>query len=238
MTETGTDGGMHLFDITGPIEDGMWYARSFYPPTVVRDLPPQPWPSGEGSVYGQYISFGSQAGTNMATGAHLYEGRPDIASISLERLLVPAVIARVTAAAHQRIHLSDVAGALRRSGVAPTRGGALLIATGWDRHWNEPWFLDASPGMAYDLVRWAVDQQLSILGTDFPAWDAHGSENFWPEFYASDVLPLAPLVNVNAVPAVEAELIALPLKIRHSVGSPCRAILRVAGNADTPDPVL
>jgi len=218
---------MHLIEISGQIEHGMWHYAPFYPAVTVEEIPPLEWPKGKGKVYGQKITFGAQSGTYIATGAHIYSDKPTIADIPLERFITNAVIARVDVKPRGRVTLEMVSLALEMAREEVREGEALLIATGWDRYWNQTNFLTDSPGLSKDLVSWAVKRKLGILGSDLPVWDAKWEEDFWPELYGSDTLVLAPLVNLTKVPVSRAHLCALPLKIKGACGSPCRAFLQL-----------
>ncbi len=216
-----------LVEVSGLLESGMWYYDWFYPPVVVEELTPLPWKDGKGKTYGQKVSFGCQSGTYIATGAHAFKNKPYISDIPLERFVIEAVIARVDAAPNEYITLEKVESALKKTGEEPTRGEAFLIATGWDRYWNKPNYISKSPGLKYDLVKWGLDKKIGIFGADIPTFDRAGKENIWSEFYSSDTLLLAPLVNLTKTNVTRAKLVALPLKIMKSCGSPCRAFLQV-----------
>jgi arylformamidase len=216
-----------LLEVSGPLETGMWYYHWFYPPVVVEELPPMAWKDGKGKTYGQKVSFGCQSGTYLATGAHAYKDKPDISEVPLERFVVDAVIARVEAAPNEYVTLEKVKDALRESGEMPAEGEAFLIATGWDRFWNKENYISESPGLKHDLVRWIIDRKVGILGGDIPSFDRDGRENFFPEFFATDTLLLAPLVRLTDAGVSRAKLTALPLKIEKSCASPCRAFLEL-----------
>jgi len=226
-----------LLEVSGPLRTGMWYYDWFYPPVVVEELAPMPWKDGKGKTYGQKVSFGCQSGTYLATGAHTYKDKPTISEIPLESFMVDAVIARVEAAPNEYITLEKVKDALKESGEMPSTGEALLIATGWDRYWNKKNYISESPGLKYDLVKWVLDMKLGILGADMPSFDRDGRENFFPEFFASDTLLLAPLVNLTRAKVARAKLTALPLKIEKSCASPCRAFLELGKRAERVSPV-
>jgi arylformamidase len=218
---------MKLIDISGVMEEGMWYYEVLYPPVQVEELDPLDWPDGDGKIYGQKIVFGSQSGTHMATGAHIYADGPDIASIPIERCVAPAVIAEVEVEASQPILLGQVRDSLKVRDVEPGPGDALIVATGWDEHWNTDRYLDESPRLSRELVDWAIDSGFSFLASDIPLYDTYWEEGFWPRLYASDTLVLAPLVDVKGLDVTRARLIATPIKIKGSCGSPCRAFLEV-----------
>ena len=216
-----------LLEVSGPLETGMWYYDWFYPPVVVEELAPMLWKDGKGKTYGQKVSFGCQSGTYLATGAHAYRDKPNISDVPLERFMVDAVIARVEAAPNEYITLEKVEKALHESGETPSEGEALLIATGWDRYWNKSNYISESPGLKYDLVKWALERKVGILGADIPSFDRDGRENFFAEFFATDTLLLAPLINLAEAAVSRAKLTALPLKIEKSCASPCRAFLEL-----------
>ncbi|MDA4114860.1 MAG: cyclase family protein [Thaumarchaeota archaeon] len=216
-----------LLEVSGPLETGMRYYDWFYPPVVVEELEPMAWKDGKGKTYGQKVSFGCQSGTYLATGAHAYKDRPNISEVPLERFIVDAVIVRVEVAPREYITLEKVEDALMESGEMPSEDEALLIATGWDRYWNKENYISQSPGLKYELVRWAIDRKVGILGSDIPSFDRDGRENFFPEFFATDTLLLAPLVNLTSAGVSRARLTALPLKIAKSCASPCRAFLEL-----------
>ena len=54
--------------------------------------------------------------------------------------------------------------------------------------------------------------------------DLKEKPSFFPMFFRSDALLLAPLVNLAQVPVPRVNLVVLPLRIRGACASPCRAI--------------
>ena len=77
-------------------------------------------------------------------------------------------------------------------------------------------------------MKYLVDKKPFLLGTDFPRWESfENPQNLFPLFYESDVLMLAPLVNLETIPANRAKLTALPLNIPGTSCIPCRAVVSV-----------
>jgi arylformamidase len=218
---------MRLIDISGVMEEGMWYYEVLYPPVEVRELDPLEWPDGGGKIYGQAITFGSQSGTHVATGAHIYADGRDVASIPIERCVAPAVISEVDVGPSEPITLEQVQGSLKERGIEVTAGDALIVATGWDDHWNTDRYLEESPRLSRELVDWAIDNEMSYIASDIPLFDTYWEEGFWPRLYASETLVLAPLVGIKGLDVTRARLVATPIKIKGSCGSPCRAFLEI-----------
>jgi kynurenine formamidase len=107
-------------------------------------------------------------------------------------------------------------------------GDAILVGTGWGKYWMDPCYLDASPYFTYDAMKYLMEKKPFLLGTDFPRWESfENPQNLFPLFYESDVLMLAPLVNLETIPANRAKLTALPLNIPGTSCIPCRAVVSV-----------
>jgi kynurenine formamidase len=105
-------------------------------------------------------------------------------------------------------------------------GDAVLVGTGWGKHWMEPHYLDASPYFTYEAMEYLVNKKPFLLGTDFPRWESfEHPQNLFPLFYAGDILMLAPLVNLENIPSTRVRLTALPLNIPGTSCIPCRAVI-------------
>lgn len=75
------------------------------------------------------------------------------------------------------VTMSDVRQALGRQGMSNFRfmpGDAVLIRTGWERHWEDPpKFNDGCPGIGMEVARWiAEDVQAGVTGFDTWPGDA------------------------------------------------------------------
>jgi kynurenine formamidase len=102
----------------------------------------------------------------------------------------------------------------------------LLIGTGWDAHWHATDFLQDPPHFTGEAIEWILTQQVGLLGCDSPLWDGrHDPQHFFPRFFQTDTLLLAPLVNLGAVRLPRVRLITLPLKVRGVCAAPCRAVV-------------
>ena len=107
-------------------------------------------------------------------------------------------------------------------------GDAILVGTGWGKHWMEPCYLDASPYFTYDAMKYLVEKKPFLLGTDFARWENFETpQNLFPLFYAGDILMLAPVVNLEQISAACGKLTALPLNIPGTSCIPCRAVVTV-----------
>jgi len=103
---------------------------------------------------------------------------------------------------------------------------AILVGTGWGKYWREKFYLDKSPYFTYEAMEWLVSKKPFLLGTDFPRWEnLDKPEGFFKDFYAADILMLAPCINLEKITRQQVKLTALPLNIPGTSSIPCRAVV-------------
>lgn len=215
---------MPIIDISGPIEDNMWSYGDPYPAPRIEQIPPPDWL--DYPVYSQTISMAVQSGTYLETAAHMDQSRMPIDQLPLERCyMINAVSLWIPREANQPIRIADLEQALQESSIELKPGDALLVGTGWDKQWNAPNFVTDPPYFLAETIDLVLDHQLALLGSDTPRYDSpHDPQNFFPKFFQSDILLLAPLVNLGKVGTARGKLTALPLKIQEACASPVRAL--------------
>jgi kynurenine formamidase len=215
---------MTFIDLTGTIETGMWH----YAPIPPVEIEPLTSIEADGTeAHG--FRLATITGTYLETAAHHFHGQPTIDEIPPERFICEAVIVRLTEKqAATPITEDELQHAA--ADIAIREGEAMLLNTGWARMWNAPNYVDDSPYLTMDAMRWIVSHRISILGGDMPCFDnPRGGVGVNNVLFESGALILAPLVNLNAVPQghVGVKLMAFPLKIKGVCGTPCRAIVEI-----------
>lgn len=215
---------MRIIDISGSIENGMWHYADPYPAPSISEIPPPEWL--DYPVYSQTVSMAVQTATYLETGAHMYRDVISIDQLPLERCHgIDALMLWIPKGADQAITVADLESALAKSGEQFHAGDALLIGTGWDRHWTLPDYLTNPPYFLAESIDWVLDHKASLLGGDTPRYDSpNNPQNFFPRFFKQDILLLAPLINLHQVQKTRAKLTALPLKIKGACASPVRAL--------------
>lgn len=211
---------MALIDLSGTLEPGMWHYAGI-PPVEIEQVTSIEADGSEAHSF----RLSTISGTYLETAAHHFHGRPTIDQVPPERFICDAVILRVAEKGPaEAVTVEDLQ---RAAGDVEIRSGdALLIATGWDRMWNAPNFVDDSPYLTMEAMRWIVSHGISILGGDMPCFDnprtGVGVNNV---LFESGALILAPLVNLKAVTQPRVKLMAFPLKIKGVCGAPCRVLV-------------
>jgi kynurenine formamidase len=108
------------------------------------------------------ISMVANTGTYLDTPFHRFADGADLAAAPLERMVdVPAVVVHLAGADVRRID---------RSALQPheVEGRAVLVHTGWDRHWATDGYGSAerAPFLTEDAATWLVDRGASLVGID------------------------------------------------------------------------
>ena len=211
---------MALIDLTGTIEPGMWH-YAHVPAVEIEQVASIEADGSEAHTF----RLATISGTYLETAAHYFHGQPTIDQVPPERFIGDAVVLRVgEKGPAQPVTIQDLQRAA--DGLEIRRGDALLVATGWDRMWNAPGFVEDSPYLTMDAMRWIVVHGISILGGDMPCFDnPRQGTGVNGVLFESGALILAPLVNLGAVTQPRVRLMAFPLKIKGVCGAPCRVIV-------------
>src|SRR5918999_6074147 len=103
------------------------------------------------------IDMCANTGTYLVTPFHRYQDGDDLAAVPLDRL---ADLNGVTI---------DATGAIDRAQLAfrDVRGKAVLIRTGWDRHWGTDAYFQGDPWLSTATLDLLIEGGATLLGVDF-----------------------------------------------------------------------
>jgi arylformamidase len=176
--------------------------------------------TGGASFEIESLTMVGNTGTYIDSPYHYHADRADVAALPLERLVnVPIVMVR--AFGRTAVTAADLGD--------PDRlwGRAVLIHTGWARHWGSGRYLELDcPHVTIDAVRVLVDANAALVGIDSlniddptdPGRPAHHG------LLGADIPIVEHLTNLESVPDTGARLIALPAPVRGMASFPVRAV--------------
>lgn len=223
---------MKVIDITGQIREGMWNYEWPFPEFRMRPLGKVPWVDKE--VYCEiFDGLHSQTGTYLETPAHFY-GNGNcymIADVPVEKLVnIPCVVLKLeeslfdNSSERKPITREMLEGCEGSSNIP--EGCAILVGTGWGKYWMDKCYLEYSPYFTYEAMKWLISKKPFLLGSDVPRWEnLTRPEGFFADFYAADILMLAPCVNLEKVTCSIQMLTVLPLNVPGTSCVPCRGVL-------------
>lgn len=106
------------------------------------------------------IDMVANTGTYIDSPFHRFADRPDIAQLELSALAgVPGTLVRVTGAPRRAIDRHAFAG-------VDVRGRAVLVHTGWARHWGSDAYFQGHPFLTAEAAEHLRDQGAALVGID------------------------------------------------------------------------
>ena len=212
---------MSLVDLSHTIHDGL-VTYPGLPAPVIRDHlsrvdSRRVYAPGTEFHIGR-IEMVANTGTYLDTPSHRFDGAPDLSGIALEAVAnLPGAVVRVAGGA-RRIDAS----AFRELDV---RGKAVLVHTGWDRHFGTPAYGQGHPFLGRDAAERLRDGGAAVVGIDSLNVDdtSDGTRPVHTILLGAGILVVEHLTNLAALPAAGFRFFAVPPRIRGMGTFPVRA---------------
>ena len=222
---------MKIVDLTGPIYTGMWYFG-------------EPWKRFTLNIrYHELPAVGIKAliedfdGMNGHCGLHIetpatglgYEQSYPLSDVSVEKLV--HANAYLYFIPHERLPIKDGKPYISLEALKEVEKGEvepnsiILVGTGYGKNWDREDYLSKSWFFKREAMYYLIDKKPFLLGvdaTDFENWA--NPEKFMQRFFGSDILLMAPLVNLEKIGRFRLRVTALPLKIKGAAICPTRAV--------------
>ena len=219
-------GGRRLIDLSHPIVEGM----TTYPGLPVPEIHPFLTREASAERYAPGVTFAidvmtfcGNTGTYVDSPFHRYADGADLAGLPLERLIdVPAVRVDVTGAGIQPVD----APALLPYDLA---GKAVLVHTGFDRHWGTEAYGRDNPFLTAAAVDLLVREGAALVGIDSLNIDdpADLARPAHSGLLAAGIPICEHLTNLASVPIEGAWFSAVPAPVSGTGTFPVRAIASV-----------
>ena len=209
-------------DLSHTVEDGMITYRGLPAPVICdflsREDSRSHYAPGTEFVIGQ-INMCSNTGTYVDSPFHRYSDGTDLAGLSLERLAdLDGVVINVAGSA---------ARAIDRTHLLPydVRGKAVLVHTGWDRHWRTDPYFENHPFLTEDAALYLIQENAALVGIDSLNIDDtdDGTRPVHSTLLAADIPICEHMTNLSALPATGFRFSAVPVKVRGMGTLPVRA---------------
>lgn len=165
------------------------------------------------------IDMIANTGTYLDTPRHRYRDGDDLAAVELARLSdLPGVVVRVTGAADRAIDWTAFA-------PVDVRGRAVLVHTGWDRHWRTDQYFEGHPHLAEKAALYLVEQGAALVGIDSLNIDdtSGGSRPVHSALLGAGIPIVEHMTNLEALPPTGFRFWAAPPKVVGMGTFPVRA---------------
>ena len=217
-----TAAGQRFVDLSHTIEDGMITYKGLPAPLICDHLSRVEsrahYAPGTEFQIGR-ITMVSNTGTYIDSPFHRYADGADIADFDLGGIaLLDAIVVRVTGSAGR---------AIPRSAFAPfdVRGRAVLVHTGWDRHWHTDQYFEDHPFLTADAAAFLRDAGARLVGIDSFNIDdvAEKSRPVHTALLGAGIPIVEHLCNLSGLPVEGFRFSAVPPKVRSMGTFPVRA---------------
>ncbi len=167
------------------------------------------------------LELGTHTGTHIDAAAHYVPGGTTIDEYPLERFVLTGRVAPVDAGEASPVEWPALAEALPDD----LAGGAVLLRTGWDRHWGEA-LAPRHPYLSAAAAEGLVERGAGLVGTDALNVDATelGTTHAHAILLGADVLIVENLRGLDSLePGRPYPCSFVPLRLDRADGSPIRA---------------
>ncbi|MCE7041504.1 cyclase family protein [Dyadobacter sp. CY312] len=216
--------GESLIDLSHIIFDGLITYKGLPAPVICDFL------SRENSV-GKYdegttfqigkIEMVSNTGTYIDCPFHRYEDGKDLSEIALEAF---ADLHAITIDATNAIEIGKSYFENKE-----IRGKAIIVHTGWAKHWNTEAYFENHPFLTHDAAEYLRDCQVKLVGIDsHNIDDTNGkSRPVHTILLGSEILIVEHLCNLDQLPETDYLFSAVPPKFKGVGTFPVRAFAKV-----------
>lgn len=209
-------------DLSHPITDGMTTYKGFPGPHIcdfwTREDSAGFYDDGSSFQIGR-IDMIANTGTYLDTPFHRYEDGADLAGVALERLAaLPGIVVRQP---WERGPMVDTA---RLEGL-DLAGKAVLVHTGWDRHWGTDSYFEDHPFLTVEAAQLLVNRGAALVGIDSHNIDdtRTRSRPVHSALLGAGILICEHMTNLGALPDEGFTFTAAPPKIEGMGTFPVRA---------------
>jgi kynurenine formamidase len=168
------------------------------------------------------IEMVANTGTYLDSPFHRYANGKDLSQLELSKL---ADLPAVKIVSHDRQ-------AVDASAFPPARdlaGKAILVETGWSRHWNTPQYYEGHPFLTEDAARFLAEAGVALVGID-----SHNIDNVQDlrrpvhSILLGREIPIVEhMTNLARLPQQGFRFYAVPVKVKGFGTFPVRAFARL-----------
>jgi kynurenine formamidase len=215
-----------LIDLSHTIEDGLVTYKGLPAPHICdfwsREQSKEFYEDGSEFQIAR-IEMVANTGTYLDAPFHRFEEGNDLSKLELENLAdLEGVVVRVPHTETLEIDRSRFEG-------LNLEGRAVLVHTGWDRHWNTQTYYENHPYLTKEAAEYLRDNNVKLVGIDSHNIDntAYKTRPVHTVLLGAGILIVEHLCNLDQLPDEGFTFTALPPKFKGVGTFPVRAVARV-----------
>ena len=215
-----------IVDLSHVIEDGMTTYKGLPGPQIcdfwARAGSAANYDDGSSFQIGR-IDMVANTGTYVDSPFHRYADGKDLSELPLASLAdLPGIVVR-------RPHVRDLATDRQHLAALDVRGKAVLIHTGWDRHWRTEAYATDHPFLTAAAAQWLADNGAALVGIDSNNIDdTRARKRPVHTILLGAEIPICEhMTGLERLPASGFRFTAAPPKVRGMGSFPVRAFARL-----------
>lgn len=215
-----------LIDLSHTVEHGMVTYKGLPAPVICdflsREASRAKYAPGTEFQIGR-IEMVANTGTYVDSPFHRHAQGKDLSELPLESLAdLEGVVVRPTARAVDRAVFARL----------KVAGRAVLIETGWDRHWGTDQYFEESPFLTRDAAQFLADEGAALVGIDSLNIDdtGDGSRPAHTILLGAEIPICEHMTGLARLPASGFRFSALPVKVKGFGSFPVRAFAVVGSS--------
>jgi kynurenine formamidase len=174
------------------------------------------------------ITMSSHFGTHLDAPFHFFDDGETVENLDLRLGFGKATVLDLrNKGRKEEITPAD----LERLGPRVEPGSRLVLHTGWDREYPEPYYFSDQPYIGLDACRWLVERGVVTVAMDMPTIYPGDYITAHHILLGAKILVIEGLAHLDRLESDDVFLIALPLRLRGRDGSPCR-VVALEGDGD------
>ena len=169
------------------------------------------------------IEMVANTGTYLDSPFHRYADGKDLSELELQKLAnLPAIKISAPAKDSKNSQAIDISYFPRAEDLA---GKAVLVETGWSRHWNTPQYFEGHPFLTEDAAKFLSDSGAALVGIDsHNIDDVNDLRRPVHTILLKQEIPIVEhMTNLAAVPTTNFRFFAVPVKVKGFGTFPVRA---------------
>ena len=215
--------GKRMIDVSHTVEHGMITYKGFPGPIICdwvsRDAARARYNGAEFQI--GKIEMIANTGTYIDSPFHRYENGKDLSELPLESVAdLQCLVVRVDPASGAAI--DEIPLPKRQVG-----GRAILLHTGWDRHWRTDAYLDGHPHLTERAADWLVRAGAALVGIDSMNIDGIATDDrpVHTALLGREIPIVEHLRGLGEIPDHGGRFFAVPVKVKAFGTFPVRAFV-------------
>jgi arylformamidase len=211
-----------MLDLSHVVEDGMITYKGLPAPVISdywsREASRKHYTEGTEFYIGR-IEMVANTGTYLDSPYHRYADGKDLSQLTLHSLAnLKGVVVHVDRTGSRAINASVFQ-------KIKVKNKAVLVHTGWDKHWRTDQYYEGHPFLTSDAAQYLKDSGALLVGIDSYNIDdtAGGTRPVHSILLRADIPIVEHLCNLQTLPEEGFRFFAVPVKIRNMGTFPVRA---------------